>query len=91
MAQSKSFLFFYFLLRLGSSVYSFVYFARAVAANIGILASSFVLPAYGWLGCFMFFGILTIISFILLLIFNENPLPANALKEKKADGMTPTP
>ena len=30
------------------------------------------------------------ISFILLLIFNEKPLPANALKEKKSDvGTTP--
>ena len=69
--------------KLGSAVYSFVYFARALAANIGIIASSLVLPKYGLLGCFVFFGILTLISFILLLVFNEKPLPANALKEKR--------
>jgi hypothetical protein len=37
------------------------------------------------------FGILTVISFILLLVFNEKPLPANALKEKKSNNGTSSP
>ena len=85
------FLSFYSFNRLGSAVYSFVYFARAMGANIGIIASSFILPKFGWLGCFIFFGILTVISFILLLVFNEKPLPANALKEKKSNNGTSSP
>jgi MFS family permease len=60
---------------LGSTIYSFIYFSRAIAANIGIVASSFILPNFGWFGCFVFFGVLTIISFILLLVFNEKPIP----------------
>jgi MFS family permease len=77
--------------RLGSKVYSILYFARAIAANIGIIASSFILPHFGWFGCFAFFGILTILSFLLLLVFNEKPLPVKtSIKEKKA-GPTGTP
>lgn len=79
------------MFRLGSKVYSILYFARAIAANIGIIASSFILPHYGWFGCFAFFGILTILSFLLLLVFNEKPLPVKtSIKEKKA-GPTGTP
>lgn len=65
----------YISYRLGSTIYSFIYFARAIAANIGIVASSLILPHFGWFGCFIFFGALTIFSFILLLVFNEKPIP----------------
>jgi MFS family permease len=67
--------------KLGSSIYGYLYFARALAAMIGIVGSSVMLPKFGWLGCFIFFGILTIVSFILLLVFNEHPLPSDSLKE----------
>ncbi len=63
-----------------------MYFARAIAANIGIIASSFILPHFGWFGCYSFFGILTILSMLLLLVFKEKPLPVKtSIKEKKSD------
>jgi len=70
--------------RLGTTVYSFLYFGRAIAASIGIVASSVIMPRFGWFGCFVFFGILTLISFGLLLIFNEMPLPVSTkIKERR--------
>ena len=68
---------------MGSTIYSFIYFSRAIAANIGIVASSFILPKFGWFGCFVFFGILTIISFVLLLVFNEKPIPDKLVMENR--------
>lgn len=47
---------------LGSTLYSAMYFARAVAAGVGIIASSFIQPRYGWPGCFVFFAINTVIA-----------------------------
>lgn len=67
--------------RLGSTIYSFIYFSRAIAANIGIVASSLILPHFGWFGCFVFFGVLTIFSFVLLLVFNEKPIPDKLVKD----------
>lgn len=69
-------------------MYSILYFARALAANLGIIASSLILPNYDWLGCFIFFGVLTILSFGLLLIFNAKPIPATS-RIKRPIGMTP--
>jgi MFS family permease len=68
---------------LGSTIYSFIYFSRAIAANIGIVASSLILPNFGWFGCFVFFGVLTIISFVLLLVFNEKPIPDKLVMEQR--------
>jgi MFS family permease len=69
-------------------VYSFLYFARALGANLGIVASSFILPEFGWFGCFIFYGILTVISFVLLMVFNEKPIPSST-KERPITGLTP--
>ena len=66
-----------------------LYFGRAIAANIGIVASSLVLPNYGWIGCFVFFGVLTVVSFVLLLIFNEKPLPVTKSLREARGGTTP--
>jgi MFS family permease len=68
-------------------VYSFIYFARAIAANIGIVASSLILPAYGWLWCFIFFGVLTLLSFALLMIFNEKPIPSSTKERPSRRGI----
>ena len=45
----------------------------ALSANIGIIASNFILPNYGWGLVFIFFGFLTLSSAILLAFFNERP------------------
>ncbi len=59
----------------GSKVYSLLYISMAIAANIGIIASSFIMPSLGWSATFIFFGILTVFSALLLIMFNEKPLP----------------
>jgi predicted MFS family arabinose efflux permease len=75
MVQSKIFIIFIFCFRLGAKVFSFVFFGRAFAACLGIVASSFILPKYGWLACFLFFSGLSVVSGILLIFFNEKPIP----------------
>jgi hypothetical protein len=55
---------------------------------LGIVASSFILPGFGWFGCYIFYGILTVISFILLMVFNEKPIPSST-KERPTTGLTP--
>ena len=54
----------------------------AIAAWVGIAVSSFILPGLGWSGVFFFFGGLSLISGVLLLLFNDKPLPDNKPKVK---------
>jgi len=61
--------------QLGSKVYSFVFFGRSMSASIGIFASSYIMPKYGWLASFLFFADLIIVAVILLIFFNERPVP----------------
>ena len=56
-----------------------------ISANIGLIAIMILLPKLGWSAVFIFFGLLTVISGILILIFNEKPLP----KHKHVDDPTP--
>jgi hypothetical protein len=46
-----------------------MYFARAVAAGIGIIASSAILPEYNWDGCFLFFAGMTSVSLVILGVY----------------------
>lgn len=46
-----------------------------MSASIGIFASSYIMPKYGWLASFLFFADLIIIAVILLIFFNERPVP----------------
>ena len=54
---------------LGSQVFSMMYFARAVAAGIGIIASSAILPMFNWDGCFLFFAAMTSVSLVILGVY----------------------
>ena len=54
---------------LGSQVFSMMYFARAAAAGIGIIASSAILPVYNWDGCFLFFAVMTLVSLVILGVY----------------------
>ncbi len=76
--------------KLGSAVYSFLYFARPLAAYTGILASSVIQPRLGWLACYIFFGALTVVSFVLLLFFNAKPLPPKSLRGKRGNASPDT-
>jgi sugar phosphate permease len=61
--------------KLGSRVYSFVYFGRCMSSSIGIFASRVIMPKYGWFASFLFFADLIIVAVILLIFFNERPVP----------------
>jgi len=54
---------------MGSIIYSMMYFARALAAGVGIIASSAILPKYDWSGCFLFFAGMTSISLLIVIIY----------------------
>ncbi|CDW83396.1 UNKNOWN [Stylonychia lemnae] len=67
--QSLSFIQFFF--SLGSKIYSILFFANAGGACLGIVAISQILPYLGYDGAFIFYGVLTIFSGVLLVIFNQ--------------------
>ena len=58
------------IFRLGARIYGIMFFGNASGACLGIFATSVILPEIGYKGVFWFYGILTIISGILLTIFN---------------------
>lgn len=66
--------------KLGSKIFGLIFFSRAIASSIGIIASSYLLPRFKWIGCFIFFAVLSAFSIILLLIFNESPIPSDDMK-----------
>ena len=53
-----------------------------IAANIGNIAIQFIQPSLGWWGVFIFFGVLTCISTILLVFFNQRPNMPLLVKEE---------
>ncbi len=55
----------------------------AIAANIGILAIDVILPAEGWQAVFIFFGSLTVASFLMLIFFKQGGEPKMKYKKVK--------
>jgi predicted MFS family arabinose efflux permease len=57
---------------LGSKVYSLLFIGTAIAAVIGLLVSTFVLPTFGWSAVFTLFGMMNLTSMLLLFLFEDN-------------------
>jgi hypothetical protein len=62
-------------------VYSFVFFGRVLSSSIGLIGSGFFLPFYGWFATFLFYVDLSFVALILLIFFNEKPIP-NSLEKR---------
>ena len=69
--------------RLGAKIYSCLFFANATGACLGIFANSELLPLMGYEGVFIFYGTLTILSGLLLLMFTIETKPQHPQKAGK--------
>eukprot|EP00347_Sterkiella_histriomuscorum_P010404 403376433 len=56
---------------LGARIYSLLFFGNATGACLGIVSSKFLLPQIGYEGVFIIYGVLSIISALLLFAFNK--------------------
>jgi hypothetical protein len=68
---------------LGAEVYGWLFISMALASNVGTFVTDFLLPVFEkWIYVFIFFGVLTIISFVLNVFFNPHPKPPVLKKHK---------
>jgi predicted MFS family arabinose efflux permease len=60
--------------KLGYRIYSLLFVGMALASINGLMASTFLLPYFGYGPIFVMFGMLNVLSLFLLSVFDENKL-----------------